>query len=306
MPWRMTAPMPPTSNKPSTNRPLSELTKRVLSGIVLMLVALVTTWTGGLILVVAFSVLSFFVLIEWERLTGPNSQRRLMLGMLVVGVAASVAFFFGPVAAMAVGIGSLFVALGAALLESPKRWSLTGVAYASWLVVSLVSLRGHDSVGLSAILFVFAAVWATDIAAYFGGRTIGGPKLMPSVSPNKTWSGAISGALAAILVCVGYIAWADVHVSARASSHALTPVSVAYIALMALALSVASQAGDLFESGLKRRFGAKDSGTLLPGHGGFMDRVDGLVFASAAAFLIGLSLKGQGTVAEGLLTLGNG
>ncbi len=306
MPWRMTAPIPPNSHKASAGRPLSELTKRVLSGIVLMIVALVTTWTGGLVLVFAFSVLSFFVLIEWERLTGPNSQRRLVLGMLVVGAAASIAYFFGPVAAMAVGIGSLFVALGAALLESPKRWSLTGVAYASWLVVSLVSLRGHDSVGLSAILFVFAAVWATDIAAYFGGRAIGGPKLMPSVSPNKTWSGAISGALAAILVCVGYIAWADVHVSARTSSLALTLVSVGYIALMALALSVASQAGDLFESGLKRRFGAKDSGTLLPGHGGFMDRVDGLVFASAAAFLIGLSLKGQGTVAEGLLTLGNG
>jgi phosphatidate cytidylyltransferase len=153
---------------------------------------------------------------------------------------------------------------------------------------------------------VFAAVWATDIAAYFGGRTLGGPKLMPSVSPNKTWSGAISGALAAMVICIGYIAWADVHVSARSAGHAMTWVSVAYIGLMALALSIASQAGDLFESGLKRRFGAKDSGTLLPGHGGFMDRVDGLVFASAAAFLIGLSLKGQGTVAEGLLTLGSG
>lgn len=306
MPRRMTAPNSPITDKPTASRPLSELTKRVLSGVVLMAVALVTTWTGGLILVVAFSVLSFFVLSEWERLTGPNSQRRLVLGMVVVAIAASIAFFFGPVAAMAVGIGSLFVALGAALLESPKRWSLTGVSYATWLVVSLVSLRGHDSVGLSAILFVFAAVWATDIAAYFGGRAIGGPKLMPSVSPNKTWSGAVSGALAAMVICIGYIAWADVHVSARSTGHAMTWVSVAYIGLIALVLSVASQAGDLFESGLKRRFGAKDSGTLLPGHGGFMDRVDGLVFASAAAFLIGLSLKGQGTVAEGLLTLGSG
>jgi phosphatidate cytidylyltransferase len=300
----MDAPIPPTPENESPHRPLSELTKRVLSGIVLIVVALVTSWTGGLILVIAFSALSFFVLIEWERLTGSDSQRRLILGMLVVACAASIAFFLGPVAAMGAGIGLLFVALGAALLESPKRWSLTGVAYASWLVMSLISLRGHDSVGLSAILFVFAAVWATDTAAYFGGRAIGGPKLLPAVSPNKTWSGAVSGALAAIVVCLGYVAWADVHVSARATSHELTLLSAAYIALMALALSVASQAGDLFESGLKRRFGAKDSGTLLPGHGGFMDRVDGLVFASAAAFLIGLSLKGEGSVAEGLLTLG--
>jgi phosphatidate cytidylyltransferase len=306
MAWRMNAPTPHPDEKPAGIGPLPELAKRVLSGVVLAIIALLTTWTGGIVLVVAFSILGFFVLSEWERLTGPNSQRRLFLGMAVVATSAAIAYFLGPVAAMAVAIGLLFIALGAALLESPKRWSLTGVAYASWLVVSLVSLRGHDSVGLSAILFIFAAVWATDTAAYFGGRAIGGPKLLPAVSPKKTWAGAVSGALAACVVCVGYMAMADIHVSHRGPSQALSLLSMAYIALVALALSVAAQAGDLFESGLKRRFGAKDSGTLLPGHGGFMDRVDGLVFASAVAFLIGLSLKGNGSVAEGFLTFGAG
>ena len=300
MPSRMSAPSSRQSEKP-----LSELTKRVLSGLVLITVALVTTWTGGLISVGAFLLLGLIVLMEWERLTGPGTQRRLLGGILLVAVAAVVAHYMGPVAAMAVATGLLFVALGAALLESPRRWSITGIAYASWLVVSLVSLRGHDSAGLSAILFVFAAVWATDSAAYFGGRAMGGPKLFPAVSPNKTWSGAITGALAAVAVCVGYLAWADVHVAARAHTVDHTSISLIYAGLMAFILSVAAQAGDLFESGLKRRFGAKDSGTLLPGHGGFMDRVDGLVFASAAAFLIGLSTKGQGTVAEGLLTRGS-
>ncbi len=296
------APTPYPTPKP--DKPRSELVKRVLSGAVLGVVALVTTWTGGVVLVVAFSLLGLFVLAEWEQLTDAGSQRRLLGGMVVVAGAGAVAYLFGPVEGMAVAIGLLFVALGAALLESPRRWSMTGIAYASWLVIALVSLRGHDAVGLSAILFVFAAVWATDIAAYFGGRAMGGPKLMPSVSPNKTWSGAISGALAAIITCVGYLFLADPHVAGRPGGVVHGFGSVLYAAAMALILSVAAQAGDLFESGLKRRFGAKDSGTLLPGHGGFMDRVDGLVFASAAAFLIGMSLKGQGTVAEGLLLWG--
>lgn len=291
---------------PSSLRPRSELTKRVVSGAVMGVVALLTTWTGGVILVVAFSLLGLFVLSEWETLTGARSQRRLIGGMVVVACAGAIAHWFGPVAAMAVAIGLLFLALGAALLESPRRWSFTGMAYAAWLVISLVSLRGHDSVGLSAIFFVFAAVWATDIAAYFGGRAIGGPKLMPTVSPNKTWSGALSGALAAIITCVGYLLIADAHVAGRGDGVAHGLGALLYVAGIALALSIASQAGDLFESGLKRKFGAKDSGTILPGHGGFMDRVDGLVFASAAAFLIGMSFKGQGTVAEGLLLWGAG
>lgn len=293
-------------NDPSGKKPTSELAKRVLSGAVLGTVALVTTWTGGVILVVAFSLLALFVLAEWESLTGARSQRRLLGGMAVVAAAGATAHMLGPVAGMAVAIGLLFVALGAALLESPWRWSMTGIAYASWLVISLVSLRGHDAVGLSAILFVFAAVWATDIAAYFGGRAMGGPKLMPTVSPNKTWSGALTGAAAAMVACVGYLLLADPHVAGQAHGVVHGPSAIFYVAFMALILSIAAQGGDLFESGLKRRFGVKDSGTLLPGHGGFMDRVDGLVFASAAAFLIGMSAKGEGTVAEGLLLWGAG
>lgn len=288
---------------PKPRSPLSELVRRIASGIVLIIVALVTTWTGGLIAVATFLILSLFVLVEWERLTGAKSQGRLVSGIAIVAIGAFIAHYVGPVAAMGVGTGLLFLALGSALLESPRRWSFTGMAYATWLVISLVSLRGHDSGGLSAILFVFAAVWTTDIAAYFGGRAMGGPKLMPKVSPNKTWSGAITGMVAAVLVCVGYLVWADGHVAQHAPTR--TDLSaVALAALLAAFLSVTAQAGDLFESGLKRKFGVKDSGSILPGHGGFMDRVDGLVFASTAAFLIGLAHKGEGTVAQGLLTWG--
>jgi phosphatidate cytidylyltransferase len=124
------------------------------------------------------------------------------------------------------------------------------------------------------MLFLFATVWATDILAYFVGRAIGGPKLAPSISPGKTWSGAIGGAVAG--------AAAGLVVAAAMGS-----ASLAWIGLIAIVLSVVSQAGDLFESSVKRRNGVKDSGSLIPGHGGVMDRVDGLVAAAFALYVIG-------------------
>lgn len=127
--------------------------------------------------------------------------------------------------------------------------------------------------GFVSILFIFAVVWSTDILAYFVGRAIGGPKLAPSISPGKTWSGAIGGAVAAVIgggaVSMAY--------HGRIS---LLVLGLAFI------LSVFSQIGDLFESFVKRRFQVKDSSHLIPGHGGFMDRVDGLVFACFTVFLI--------------------
>ena len=290
---------------------LPELTQRILSGLVLIAVALLTAWSGGLISVVTFLALGLLVVAEWESLTGTRAPRRVVFGALLVALTAFAAHYVGPITALAIAAGLLFLALGAALLESPRRWFLTGVAYAAWLVASLISLRGHDGIGLTALLFVFVAVWATDIAAYFGGRSIGGPKLMPAVSPNKTWAGSISGALAAVILCLGFLMWVttskwDVGLDAAGSGEGFSLLGAASVALIALALSVAAQVGDLFESGLKRKFGVKDSGRLLPGHGGFMDRVDGLVFASAAAFLIGLSLRGDGTVADGVFALGMG
>ena len=119
-------------------------------------------------------------------------------------------------------------------------------------------------------------MWATDIAAYFAGRAIGGPKLMPRVSPNKTWSGAIGGTAGGV---VGGVVVAA-HVRRRAAS----PRSRAW----RFVLSVVSQAGDLLESAVKRRFDAKDASQLIPGHGGLMDRLDGFVAAAVAAALIGL------------------
>jgi phosphatidate cytidylyltransferase len=137
-------------------------------------------------------------------------------------------------------------------------------------------------------MFLFAVVWSTDTVAYFVGRALGGPRLMPRVSPKKTWSGMLGGTAAALIVAL-IIATTD----SLAGSLA--------IAALALALSVVAQVGDLFESFLKRRFGAKDSSHLIPGHGGLMDRLDGFVTAAVLAALIGLMRGGLLAPGRGLL-----
>ncbi len=141
--------------------------------------------------------------------------------------------------------------------------------------------------GLPAVLVVLAIVWATDTGAFFAGRAIGGAKLAPLVSPNKTWAGAIGGLIVGVAAGLIVAVLADV------------PLTAPLVVIAAL-LSVASQGGDLFESWVKRMFGAKDSGTIIPGHGGLMDRVDGLAIAGGVAAIIGW-LHAGANVSVGLL-----
>jgi phosphatidate cytidylyltransferase len=166
-------------------------------------------------------------------------------------------------------------------------WLTAGVVYAGAAAFCPIVLRADVDYGLVAIFFLFAVVWTTDIAAYFVGRIFGGPKLWPAVSPKKTWSGALGGLAGAIIA-------AFVVASFAALSHRAAIV-------LAVLLSVASQAGDLFESHLKRRFGVKDASHIIPGHGGVMDRLDGFIFAAALATLIGFARGGWSGPGRGLL-----
>lgn len=167
-------------------------------------------------------------------------------------------------------------------------WIAFGVPYAAALFAAPVVLRADASFGLLAIVLLFAIVWSTDIFGYFGGRAIGGPKLMPAVSPKKTWAGAIAGTLGAMIVAV-------------LVARAFGAFSIVSIACVALLLSVCAQAGDLFESFIKRKFNVKDSSQLIPGHGGVMDRLDGFWAAALAASVIGVSRGGMSEAARGLL-----
>jgi phosphatidate cytidylyltransferase len=169
------------------------------------------------------------------------------------------------------------------------RWMAAGFAYAAVIAIVPPWVREHPRLGIVAILWMFAVVWFTDIAAYFSGRALGGPKLWPAVSPKKTWSGFLGGLAAAIL--------AGAAVAVIASGFGWKPpVSLTVVVLVSAVASILSQLGDLGESALKRRFGAKDSGRLIPGHGGVMDRLDGFW---AVAALMGVALAGAHGVRGG-------
>jgi phosphatidate cytidylyltransferase len=172
--------------------------------------------------------------------------------------------------------------------EHRLLWYGLGSLYAIALAGSACILRFADQAGFAAILFVFAVVWSADVCAYFAGRTFGGPKLAPHISPKKTWSGLIGGVLGAIAAALLVLASLGYAISA---AHGL----------VAAILALSSAGGDLFESHLKRLFGVKDSSQLIPGHGGFMDRLDGFVVAACLAAIIGLSRGGVHNVGTGLL-----
>jgi phosphatidate cytidylyltransferase len=173
------------------------------------------------------------------------------------------------------------------LVEGPV-WIVCGFFYAGVMLAAPLILRHDAQFGLLATVLLFSIVWATDILGYFAGRTFGGPKLMPAVSPKKTWSGALAGTLAAMIVAV-------------LVAKLFGTFNTAAIASIALLLSVCSQGGDLLESWIKRQFGAKDASQLIPGHGGVMDRLDGFWAAALVACLIGLSRGGFDAPARGLL-----
>ena len=214
---------------------------------------------------------------EWCRIVrGPETG--LAIPAHIVVVLAAIALTAQGHVGAAVSLVALgAIALAILCLHKYPLLSGAGVLFAGLPGIALLWLR-HDAMhGVAAVIFVITAVAFTDIAAYFSGRLIGGPKLWPRVSPNKTWAGLGGGVIAAALV--GAITGTFV---AGASSW--------HLAILGAALALAAQAGDLAESALKRHFGAKDASTLIPGHGGFMDRVDGLATASVLAALWAASI----------------
>jgi phosphatidate cytidylyltransferase len=156
------------------------------------------------------------------------------------------------------------------------------------MVLAPVFLRADAGFGFVAVLLLFAIVWTTDVLGYFAGRAFGGPKLWPSVSPKKTWSGAICGTLGAVVIAL--------FVAAQFGS--FDRIAVIAVALL---LSVVAQAGDLFESWVKRQFDAKDSSHIIPGHGGVMDRLDGFWAAAVAGCVVGVLRGGFDEPARSVL-----
>lgn len=252
----------------------SELPRRLLTALILIPFALIAVWMGSWWLAAGCAVFCAVMMLEWCRMSATPNER------LLAGLAA----LFG----LSLALGDeriswgLFGAAAVLGVVSAQRQPASrvsggfGVIYVFGMVFGLYMLREGPWEGHLVALYFMSFVWASDAAAYFFGRMIRGPRLLPKESPNKTWSGAIS----AVIVCAGcgYLA-------ADWQSAAIVPWMLA-----GMAISVTAQAGDLFESGLKRRFKVKDSGTILPGHGGLLDRVDGLGAVSICATLTFLSV----------------
>lgn len=197
---------------------------------------------------------------------------RSLAAVVMAAVALIAAFLGGYVFAVLVAIaaGAMFVEWRRLTEGWGAGWMVGGFVYALLPALALLWLRDRAPQGLELVFWVFIVTWTTDIGAFFAGRAIGGPKLAPAISPNKTWAGLVGG-----MVSAGVAGWAWVE-------YVMLPTSLIWLAPV---FAAAAQGGDLFESWLKRRAGAKDSGNMLPGHGGILDRLDGLVVVATLTAL---------------------
>ena len=275
---------PATGSAPQRFGP--DLWPRVAAAVAMGSVALAATWIGGFLFAAFWWLASIVVLWEWQRLVGGERLivARVVAGAVALALAALSALhdsIAGVVAALVLGAAAVGWIAGG----RQGIWAAAGVLYAGALVASVGLLRVSPSFGMASILWLFAVVWGADIAAYFAGRLIGGPRLWPRVSPGKTWAGAIVGAFAGAVLGLMLAAWTN---------------RLAALFWLGLATAIVSELGDLFESALKRRFGVKDSSGLIPGHGGLMDRLDAFTAASFFAAVVAILHPKGDYIASGL------
>ena len=267
----------------STSR---NLLMRVLAAAVLVPLALACAYVGGLLWSALVTLAVIGLYIEWLMVVGALHQRRVavtgVIALALGGACLALGRFEPALLAAVAGLAVI------ALLSGPGRlWSVAGFLYAGAALFAAVLLRADREMGFAALVFAMLVVWATDIGGYFAGRGIGGPKLWPRVSPNKTWAGAVGGFLGSLVVAAGF---------AASGIGRTVPLLV-----LSGVLSVAGQLGDLFESAIKRRFGVKDSSHIIPGHGGLMDRLDGLVAVLVLAAVFGFVRHGADGIGRGLM-----
>lgn len=272
-----------------------DLRKRALSAALLGPAALACIWLGAeawtALMAAAMALLAW----EWVRLCGFSTRRlpglAVPLAVLAAGTLAVDGRWTAALALLLLGAGAVW-ALGAAPAAARSRvggtpatapWLAFGVVYIGLAGLALIHLRGDAAAGRVNVIFLFLVVWSSDIGAYLAGRWLGGPKLAPAISPNKTWSGAMGGLASAM--AVGGLAAYGLDSAATAAG-----VPWPRVLLVAAALGLLSQAGDFFESWIKRRFHVKDTSSLIPGHGGLLDRLDGVLAAAPAAALLGVLL----------------
>jgi phosphatidate cytidylyltransferase len=252
--------------------------KRLYSAILLAVPTLAAVALGSpafeIMIAAGILVLSW----EWCRLCRRETPRIagfLLAGTLLAAVAATAVDNLPQALAFIVSGGAAML-----IIAPDNRWLGFGVFYLGLPAMALIWLRHDPDAGRDVVFWLFAVVWASDIGAFTAGRLIGGPKLAPRISPNKTWAGLGGAMIGAMAVGLGLSFVLGGHDPVRA-------------AVLSAGLGLIAQAGDLWESWIKRRFGVKDTSRLIPGHGGLLDRVDALMFAASAVALMTLAGKGN-------------
>ncbi|WFU20282.1 phosphatidate cytidylyltransferase [Bradyrhizobium sp. CB3481] len=262
------------------------LIMRVAVAVVLIPLAVAIAYAGGFLWTALVTLAAIGLFAEWLAIVGLSGAMRMTVPGVVALAVAGLCFALHRLDAALVVLAAGLIAV-AAMAPERRNWAAAGFLYAAAAEIASVLVRLDPVKGFSALMFVLLVVWVTDSGGYFAGRGIGGPKLWPRVSPKKTWAGAIGGFAASLAVAGGF--------------SALDLGRAGPLLLVSAVLSVVSQLGDLFESAVKRRFGVKDSGHIIPGHGGLMDRLDGFVAAVVVAAFLGFLRAGADGVGRGLM-----
>ncbi|MGA7808365.1 phosphatidate cytidylyltransferase [Bradyrhizobium sp.] len=260
------------------------LLMRTAAALVLAPLAIGAAYAGGWFWTALVILAAIGLYVEWLMVvSAPREIGVVAIGAVALAVAGSCLALRQIDASLA---AALFGLMAAGLL-SRRFWTAAGFLYAAMALTASLLVRFDEAQGFTALVLVLLVVWATDIGGYFAGRRLGGAKLWPRVSPNKTWAGALGGMVASLFVAGGFAA--------------LDLGKTLPMLVLGACLSIASQLGDLFESAVKRRFGVKDSSHIIPGHGGLLDRLDGYVAAIVLAAIFGLLRGGVDGVGRALM-----
>jgi phosphatidate cytidylyltransferase len=242
-----------------------ELTLRILTAAILIPIVILGAWAGGIWFALLIALVMGLAGYEWARLCGIENPT-MVLVLSALGPLIAIAFvWFGPATGGIVVLAALLIA--GARGGGNRAWRVGGIVYLGLPALAILTLRADPVFGVAALATLFGVVWLTDTGAYAFGRLIGGPRLAPTISPGKTWAGAFGGLFLAVAGIFVLALFLEVQ----------APIGAIALAVI---LSITTQCGDLFESWVKRRFDKKDSGTIIPGHGGILDRIDGLLFAA--------------------------
>lgn len=274
------------SNRPA-RRSWADLGPRLVSAAILVPVAVLALFLGGLLFSVVAGVAFAGAYREFDAMISGRKDAwpgPVLVGLLVVGAIACP--IGGAGATIVIMVAGLLLA--AAVRGQGMAWRLGGLFYLSIVILGALLIRGSGDAGFAASAFLVAVVWLTDSAAFFTGRQVGGAKMSPDISPSKTWSGALGGL--AIGTAAGMVVWL------------LFTSSPWWIGvLLAVCVSLVGQLGDLAESAVKRRFRIKDSGDIIPGHGGLMDRLDSLALSALLMVIVGIVHGGLANVSGGIV-----